>query len=73
MPSNGKEYQTDYMKKYVANAESTTCETCGGKYKTYSKYRHMKTKKHMNAQRDLVVVDACSGCIWDRLGKYMLP
>jgi hypothetical protein len=54
MPSNGKEYQTIYMKKYITNAEQIHCETCGGKYKTYSKYRHMRTKKHMNAEHNNV-------------------
>ena len=50
MPSNGKEYQAEYMKKYVTNAQNINCEICGGKYKTYSKYRHVKTKKHLQAE-----------------------
>ena len=60
MPSNGKEYQTEYMKKYVTNAQSINCEICGGKYKTYSKYRHVKTKKHILAENSSKVPNANS-------------
>lgn len=50
MPSNRAEYMKEYMKKYVTNSESVKCEVCQGKYKTYSKYNHLKTKKHLSAQ-----------------------
>ena len=41
-----------YMGKYVANSNDIHCDICGGKYKTYSKYRHVKTKKHIQAVED---------------------
>jgi hypothetical protein len=36
-----------YMKEYVKNSKSIKCE-CGGKYKTYNKYIHIKSEKHKN-------------------------
>jgi len=44
-----KEYQKEYMKNYIANAESITCPICGGSFKTYNKYKHDKTDKHLHA------------------------
>ena len=49
MPTNTKLYMGSYMNKYVANSKDIHCDICGGKYKTYSKYRHIKTKKHIQA------------------------
>ena len=43
----------EYMKNYIANSESITCEICGGKYKTYSKYKHVKSQKHIAALDEL--------------------
>ena len=44
-----KEYQKEYMKSYIANAESITCPICGGSFRTYNKYKHDKTDKHLHA------------------------
>lgn len=44
-----KEYQKEYMKNYIANAESITCPICGGSFRTYNKYKHDKTDKHLHA------------------------
>ena len=41
-----KKYMRDYMKQYVAESETVKCP-CGGKYKTYKKCYHQKTKRHM--------------------------
>lgn len=50
MPTNSKDYQREYMKKYnEKKSTSVTCEACGGKYKEYSKYIHYKTNKHQYA------------------------
>jgi hypothetical protein len=43
----------EYMKQYIANSQSVTCETCGGHYKTYAKYKHIKTQKHLKALDEL--------------------
>ena len=40
----------EYMKKYMENSETITCEKCGAKYKAYKKYRHEKTQKHLLGQ-----------------------
>lgn len=48
-PKN-KEEQNDYMKKYIAeHSESIDCPVCGGKFKTYARYKHDRTKKHLTA------------------------
>ena len=39
----------DYMKEYIKNSESIDCQICGGRYKTYSKYKHVKSQKHLTA------------------------
>ena len=44
-----KVYQKEYMKSYIANAESITCPICGGSFRTYNKYKHDKTDKHLHA------------------------
>jgi hypothetical protein len=42
-----------YMREYIANAESINCEICSGKYKTYAKYKHIKSQKHIAALYEL--------------------
>ncbi len=44
-----KESQSEYMKKYIAEAPSVDCPVCGGSFKTYAKYKHDKSKKHLLA------------------------
>jgi len=44
-----KEYNRDYMKNYISNAQSIICPICGGSMKTYNKYKHDKTDKHLHA------------------------
>jgi len=48
-----KEYQKEYMRNYIANSESITCPVCGGAFHTYSKYKHDRTKKHLQALLDI--------------------
>ena len=43
----------EYMKSYIANSERITCEICDGHYKTYAKYKHLKTQKHVKALEEL--------------------
>jgi uncharacterized protein (DUF111 family) len=47
-----KEEMKEYMKDYVKNSKSIKCE-CGGKYKTYNKYIHIKSEKHNNYTNNL--------------------
>lgn len=51
--ANKKEYQKEYMRNYIANSESITCPVCGGAFHTYSKYKHDRTKKHLQALLDI--------------------
>ena len=44
-----KEEVNNYMREYIANSESINCQICGGKYKTYSKYKHVQSQKHIAA------------------------
>ena len=44
-----KEKVNSYMKEYIAKAESLTCEACQGRYKSYSRYKHEQTEKHLKA------------------------
>ncbi len=44
-----KEAQSAYMKKYIADSVSINCPICGGKFHTYSKYKHDKSQKHLRA------------------------
>jgi DNA repair exonuclease SbcCD ATPase subunit len=44
-----KEAQSAYMKKYIADSVSIDCPICGGKFHTYSKYKHDKSQKHLRA------------------------
>ena len=39
----------NYMKEYIKKAEDITCKDCGGKYKSYCKYKHEVTQKHLKA------------------------
>jgi DNA-directed RNA polymerase subunit RPC12/RpoP len=48
MPSNSKDYMTNYMKEYIKNSPYMTCPICGSKIKKYLKTLHNKTKKHIN-------------------------
>lgn len=43
--SYNKDKMKEYMNEYVKNSQNIKCE-CGGKYKTYNKYLHVKTNKH---------------------------
>jgi hypothetical protein len=47
------EANNEYMKQYIANSERITCEVCGGHYKTYARYKHLKTQKHIKALEEL--------------------
>ena len=41
------DYMKNYMREYTKkNKNNIICPICGGKYKSYSKYLHLKTKKH---------------------------
>ena len=48
-----KEQQNEYMKKYIASAVSVDCPVCGGKFKSYNKYKHDESKKHQEAEKIL--------------------
>lgn len=48
-----KEYQKEYMRNYIANSESITCPVCGGQFHTYTRYKHDRTKKHLQALLDI--------------------
>jgi len=48
-----KEYQKEYMRNYIAKSESITCPICGGQFHTYTKYKHDRTKKHLQALLDI--------------------
>jgi len=48
-----KEYQKEYMRNYIAKSESITCPVCGGQFHTYTKYKHDRTKKHLQALLDI--------------------
>lgn len=49
MPTNKKEYMRKYMKEYVKKSTKIQCPICFGWHKTYNKYMHEKTKKHIQA------------------------
>lgn len=58
---NGKEYEIN-PKKYYENFkekhnEQHKCEVCDGSYNYYSKKTHLKSKKHMIAQKLKVEID----------------
>jgi len=48
-----KEEQNEYMKKYIASSVSVDCPVCGGKFKSYNKYKHDESKKHQEAEKIL--------------------
>lgn len=50
MPTNKKEYMKEYMTQYYQkNAAVIKCDICGSEFKGYQKYKHRKTKKHLDA------------------------
>lgn len=51
-PKN-KEATNEYMKKYIANAPDVHCPICQGHFKTYAKYKHDRSKKHLKALIDI--------------------
>ena len=52
---NTNEYMKQYMKKYIAESATIICTECEGHYKSYRRYRHIKSKKH-NAVKDTTVI-----------------
>jgi len=54
MVSNSKEYSKKYMSTYCKNPEKggkiMECE-CGKTYKAYAKYKHVKSKYHLEHLR----------------------
>ena len=52
---NTNEYMKKYMKKYIAESATIICTECEGHYKSYRRYRHIKSKKH-NAVKDTTVI-----------------
>jgi colicin import membrane protein len=52
-----KEDQNEYMKTYIAKAVSVDCPVCGGKFKTYNKYKHDQSAKHQAAEKVLKAKD----------------
>lgn len=52
-----KEDQNQYMKTYIAKAVSVDCPVCGGKFKTYNKYKHDQSAKHQAAEKVLKAKD----------------
>ena len=50
MPTNSKEYMSNYMKTYNANNnEDIVCDICGRKYKKYRVYIHRTSQHHQKA------------------------
>jgi len=45
----------EYMKSYIKNAEDIGCGICGGHYKSYAKYRHDATQKHIKALAEIEI------------------
>ena len=45
--ADSKQYIRDYMRLYIKNQEKIQCD-CGTMIKPYHKYRHVKTKLHLN-------------------------
>lgn len=41
-----KDYMRNYMRNYIKESQQVVCE-CGGKFKSYNKCLHKKTKKHI--------------------------
>ena len=52
MPTNNRIYGKSYMRQYMKNSESNDCDICGGKYKGYLKYKHVKTLMHQKALKE---------------------
>jgi len=56
-----KEETNKYMKQYIKNAEVVECPVCKaagtpGQFKTYAKYRHDATQKHIKAIKALISI-----------------
>ena len=56
MVKNDKEYMKEYMKKYIGGSEEIKCD-CGGKYKSYRKYCHIKTARHIKHIETSSIID----------------
>lgn len=52
-----KEDQSEYMRTYIAKSVSVDCPVCGGKFKTYNKYKHDQSAKHQEAEKVLKAKD----------------
>jgi hypothetical protein len=39
----------EYMSEYIKKSKTIDCPTCNGKYKSYGKYKHDTTQKHIKA------------------------
>ena len=52
MPSNSKDYQREYMKRYASDklkgGAVVTCDVCDKTYKKYCKSKHNATKYHQS-------------------------
>ena len=44
-----REYMKSYMKEYIKHSPVIICEFCEGKYRRYTKSKHIRTQKHLNA------------------------
>ncbi len=44
---DSKEYMKQYMRLYMKNQPKVMCE-CGTMIKSYHRYKHVKTKLHLN-------------------------
>ncbi len=45
--ADSKQYIRDYMRIYIKNQEKVQCD-CGTLIKPYHRYKHVKTKLHLN-------------------------
>lgn len=48
MPTNSKEYMREYMRRRAGKRE--VCALCGKEYALSSRYKHVKTRFHMEAE-----------------------
>lgn len=46
MPTNNKDFQKEYMRKYRKQSNMVICEDCNTQYKTVYKYNHLFSKNH---------------------------
>ena len=47
-PEKRKEYNSNHYEKHK-NDKPILCKLCNGKYSSFNKYHHLKTKKHINS------------------------